>query len=64
MMPFSPCSRELRNANQSDREAVTREAADRLVFLFSRLLWRGVERWRHRKLLLCFIEVLWLSHSG
>jgi len=59
MMPFSPCSRELRNANQSDREA-----ADRLVFLFSRLLWRGVERWRHRKLLLCFIEVLWLSHSG
>src|SRR6266545_797583 len=49
---------------QSDREAVTREAADRLAFLFSRLLWRGVDRNTAQRFILQMLVALFAEDIG
>lgn len=54
----------LKPSFKSDREAVTREAADRLAFVFSRLLWRGVERPTAQRFILQMLVALFAEDIG
>jgi SAM-dependent methyltransferase len=48
----------------NDREAVTRAAADKLARLFSRLLWRGVERPLAQRFILQMLVALFAEDIG
>ncbi len=51
-------------AFQSDREAVTREAADKLAFLFNRLRWREVEHGLAQRFILQTLVALFAEDIG
>jgi hypothetical protein len=51
-------------AFQSDREAVTREAADKLAFLFNRLRWRDVEHGLAQRFILQTLVALFAEDIG
>ncbi len=54
----------LKPSFESDREAVTREAADKLAFLFNRLLWREVERGLAQRFILQTLVALFAEDIG
>jgi hypothetical protein len=54
----------LKPSFQSDREAVTREAADKLAFLFNRLLGREVERGLAQRFILQTLVALFAEDIG
>jgi len=49
---------------ENDREAATREAADKLAFLFNRLLWRDVERPVAQRFILQMLVALFAEDIG
>jgi type II restriction/modification system DNA methylase subunit YeeA len=54
----------LKPSFESDREAVTREAADKLAFLFNRLLWREVEHGLAQRFILQTLVALFAEDIG